>query len=212
MVREMPQGFGLPQKSVKEKVDFFKQRGSVYLSYALLAFGMMLAGALLVSIHKAFALLLPMGILVFFLPNLLGLWARLQAAQSFHHQLATVHLSRPSLAFILKNEGGGLEAQAIWLDASKRAIGLVSGDGVSRFNDLAKLTGVRGVFSGEEQAVSFHRGTVHIPARYTLEFEFNGESPFHLVTMKRKRMRKWLETLSMHMEGLLALSSLEGKI
>ena len=77
----MPQGFGLPQKSVKEKVDFFKQRGSVYLSYALLAFGMMLAGALLVSIHKAFALLLPMGILVFFLPNLLGLWARRLSAK-----------------------------------------------------------------------------------------------------------------------------------
>ena len=94
------------------------QRGNVYLEFALLAFGLVLAGALLTPLHKAFALLLPLGVLVFFLPNLIALANRVRAVILFRRQLATARAGLPASCLMLRNEFHGLDAQALVLDTA----------------------------------------------------------------------------------------------
>ncbi len=188
------------------------QCGSVYLSYALIAFVVMIAGAILVPVHKDFALLLPIGILVFFMPNLIGLWARMQARGRYHRQLAAVRQDWSKSVVVLRNEFGGFEAQTAWLDLSQKTLGFLSGDKGSQVSSLATLRSVRAVGAEESQATSFHQGRVRVPARYILRFEFEGDDAFALVTMKLKRMRSWVEALRLHVGDRLDTRPLDGKL
>ncbi len=174
------------------------QRGSVYLGYALIAFLLLIASALLVNVHKAFALLLPTGILVFFLPNLMTLFAWGQAGRQFRNRLAVIRKGKPQSVVVLKNEFGGVNAQAVWLDPSSRELGLISDndDGTVRTWDM--LNGVRAIYAEETYAQSFHEGKVRIPARHVLIFEFKDARPIELVTRKRRVMEGWLNTLQPH--------------
>jgi hypothetical protein len=155
-----------------------RQCGSVYLSYAILAFVIILASALLVTVHKAFALLLPIGVLVFFLPNLIGLWGRLLAGHWVRQQLAMVRQGNSDSAVVLKNELGGIDAQAVWLDPSQGKLGFITGDKDSLLNTMKMLRSVRTVFAEETYATSFHEGRVRIPPRYVLVFEFESGDTF----------------------------------
>ena len=188
-----------------------KQRGSVNLSYALIAFVVIMAGALLVNIHKAFALLLPMGVLVFFLPNLMGVWAWLQAGRWFRQQLAMIRQGNPGSAVVLKNELSGIDARAVWLDPSHGKLGFISGDRDSLLQSMEALRSVRAVFAEETHAISFHEGRVRIPPRYVMVFEFENGDPFELVTMKGRRMRRWVEALRPHVADRLDTRKLDRK-
>lgn len=174
------------------------QRGSVYLSYALLAFVLLVASALLVKVHKAFALLMPIGILVFFLPNLMALFAWGQAGRRFRKRLAVLQSGKPQTVVVLKNEFGGIEAQAVWLDPSGRELGLISNNDDGSVRTWDALTGVRAVYAEKTYAVSFHEGKVRIPARYVLVFEFKDARPIELITRKRRVMNGWIEVLTPH--------------
>lgn len=171
------------------------QRGSVYLGYALLAFAIAITGSLLVSVHKAFGLLLPVAVLVFFLPNLMGLWARLQATIQFRRQLAQARHSFSKSTILLKNGQGNINAQAVWLDPERNEFGFISGDHdliVKAFDGLQK---VRIVYNEAACATSFHQGRVRIPPRYALVFEFGDGTSHDFITLKQRRLHKWLAKL-----------------
>ncbi|MDE2088931.1 MAG: hypothetical protein KGJ12_02805 [Gammaproteobacteria bacterium] len=68
------------------------------------------------------------------------------------------------------------------------------------------------MFAEEGYATSFHKGRVRIPARYIFRFEFEGDDAFVLVTMRRKRMRGWIEALRPHVGDRLDTRALEGKL
>ncbi|HEY3326357.1 MAG TPA: hypothetical protein VGK14_04235 [Novimethylophilus sp.] len=182
------------------------------MSYALLAFMIILASALLVTVHKAFALLLPIGVLVFFLPNLMGLWTRLQAGHLVGQQLVMVRQGNPNSAVVLKNEHGGIDAQAVWLDPPQGKLGFISGNKDSLTNAMEMLRSVRAVFAEETYAVSFHEGRIRIPPRYILVFEFESGEPFQLVTMKRRRMLQWVKALHPHVADRLDTRILDERI
>ncbi len=171
------------------------QRGNVYLEFALIAFVLMIAGALLTRVHQAFAVLVPIGILVFFTPNLMGLFEWLRGGKQFRARLAALQSgSLPSVA-VLKNEFGGFSAQAVWFDSAARTLGSISdGDeGPARAWDT--LSRVRAVFAEETYAHSFHKGKIRIPARYVLVFEFQDAAKIELVTRKRRLMEEWVALL-----------------
>ena len=168
------------------------QRGSVYLEYALLASAIAFAGAVLIRIHHAFALLLPVAVLVFFLPNLMGLAARLRAGRSFRGEVAAALKANPG-AVVLKNGLAGFDAQALLLDGRRREAAFVTAEEGTRTVSWDEVGAVRAVRAGESSAVSFHRGTVRIPPRYMLVFEFGEGEVFRLVTLKRKVMTAWLD-------------------
>jgi len=188
------------------------QRGSVYLSYALLALAVMLAGALLVGVDKAFALLLPIGVLVFFLPNLAGLWARFRLGREFRRRLTTALGNNFEQALVLQNELGGNEARAVWFDPSHGRLGFLSSDRDSLLENIAALRGVRAVYVGETHAISFHQGQMRIPPRYLMIFEFENGHLFELVTRKRSRMHQWVESLRPHMGDRLDTRAIDKTI
>ena len=179
------------------------QRGSVYLSFALLAVLIIIVGSLLVQVHKAFALLIPIGILVFFLPNLIAIFSWLQAGWQFRKNLSELKAGKSESVVVLKNEFGGLNSQAFWLDPSCRELGVISDDdGSVRTWDT--LNGVRAILAEESYAVSFHEGRIRIPQRYVLIFEFNDARPIELVTRKRRLINKWIEELRPHLGAKLS--------
>ena len=50
------------------------QRGNIYLEFGILAVVIVIAGAVLAGVHPLFGWLMPVGIVVFFTPNILALW------------------------------------------------------------------------------------------------------------------------------------------
>jgi hypothetical protein len=189
-----------------------RQCGSVYLSYGLLAFVLILASVLLLPVHKVFALLLPIAILVFFLPNLIGLSASLDSKQWVRQQLAMCQQGNSDSTIVLKNELGGIDAQAVWLDLLQGQLGLISGKKDSQTHSLKMLRSVRAVFAEEAYATSFHEGRIRIPPRFILVFELECGDTFDLVTKKRRRMDQWVETLRPHVADRLDTQMLDGKV
>jgi hypothetical protein len=181
------------------------QRGSVYLGYVLLAFLLLVAGALLVKVHEVFALLLPIGVLVFFLPNLMALFAWWQAGRRFRKRLAETQGGKRQSVVVLKNESGGIDAQAVWLDTSCRELGLISDNDDGSVRTWDTLNSVRAVYAEKSYAHSFHEGKVRIPARYVLIFEFKDARPIELTTRRRRVMDRWLEVLHPHFGEQLSL-------
>jgi len=172
----------------------------------LLALALILAGALLVHVHKVFALLLPIGVLVFFLPNLIGLWARIQLGRAFRQRLTTIRRSNPERAIVLQNELGGSEARAVWLDPPHGKLGFISSDSGGRDSlpeNMGALRSIRAVYAEETHAISFHQGRIRIPPRYVMIFEFENGNRFELITMRKRRMREWIESLRPHMDDKL---------
>ncbi|HUW98451.1 MAG TPA: hypothetical protein VMV40_06365 [Acidiferrobacter sp.] len=184
------------------------------MSYALLGFALMLAGALLIHIYRVFALLMPIGILVFFLPNLIALWTRIQLGRAFRRQLTRALRSSPKQTLALRNELGGDEAQAVWLDPPHGTLGFLPGDSVgdSRPEDIAALRSVRVLYLEETQAVSFHEGRIRIPPRYAIAFTFADGHHFELITMKRRRIRQWIESLRPYVGDKLDTQALDKAI
>ncbi len=171
------------------------QRGSVYLEYSLLAFGIAVTGALLTRVHKAFALLIPLGVVVFFMPNVLELIARLRIRGRFRRELAAAGDRGHDDVVVLRNGLHEFDAQALLLDTRSRDIILVISDREPLTNAWEALSAVRALMVGESRAVSFHKGEIRIPPRYILVFEFHEGNPFQLVTLKRSIMNKWIETV-----------------
>jgi hypothetical protein len=100
--------------------------GSIYLEFELLALAFLVAGALLAGIHPAFGLLMPVGVLIFFVPNILSGVASLQDRRSFRRQLASVrNAERPPL-MLLRNEFSWSKAQGIWIDHARSTLGLLN--------------------------------------------------------------------------------------
>lgn len=186
------------------------QRGSVYLSYALLAFVIALIGVLLVPVHKAFALLVPVGVLVFFWPNLMMLTQWCCAAWHFARQLAALRGGPHKSAVILTNEFHGFRAQALWLDPASRELGLVPSEGKLPVQTLDTLQKVRGAFVEESDAVSFHEGQIRIPACFILAFEFNDGSALKVITRKQRRFAHWVAAVHPHVGELLVLDGIDG--
>jgi hypothetical protein len=171
------------------------QRGSVYLECALLGFACVIAGAFLVKFHKAFALLLPVGVLVFFLPNLLSLAARLRICRIFRKELAAIREQGRDEVIVLRNRLRSLDAQAVWLDPQAGEIGFVAADMQTRIEPLETLQTVQAVYVEKSSAVSFHKGTIRIPPRFILAFSFANGFSFKFVTLRKRVMTGWIESL-----------------
>ena len=170
------------------------QRGSVYLECALLAFAIAFVGALLIRFHHAFALLFPVAVIVFFLPNIMGLIARLRLGRLFRVNLAAARSAHPG-AVELRNGLRGLEAQALLLDAQGREAVFVWAEEPTRTVSWDEVGAVRPESVGEGRAVSFHRGAVRIPPHYQLVFAIREGDVLRLVTLKRKMMARWLDAV-----------------
>ena len=171
------------------------ERGNLYLGYALIASVVILASALLVKVHRDFVLLFPVGVLIFFMPNLMELRVRWQLGRKFRQQISLICQDNPEQVTVLKNELGGIESQAVWIDRSRGRLGFISADKEMLSKGWESLSGVRAMFANETYAISFHKGHVRIPSRYFLIFEFASGDPFELVTMRLRQMRKWIEVL-----------------
>jgi hypothetical protein len=187
------------------------QCGSVQLDYALLAVALMVAGAVLVPVHKAFALLLAAGVVVFFLPNLLALRARLSAAQSIRRQLKELTRADSRSAVVLHSGTSRLGVQAVYIDPAHDQVVCVAGDQDPTTRNLATLRRVNAEYVPATYGTSFPRGQVRIRARYVLRFEFDQGNPFELVATKPRKMREWLETLRPLVAERLDERALKGK-
>jgi hypothetical protein len=180
------------------------QRGSVFLQYYLLAFLIIVASAALVNVNKWFALLFPIGILVFLLPNLIAIFSWLQAGWLFRKNLSELKAGKSASVVVLKNEFGGLNSQAFWLDPSCRELGVISENDDGSARTLDTLNGVRAILAEESYAVSFHEGRIRIPQRYVLIFEFKDARQIELVTRKRRLINKWIEELRPYLGSRLS--------
>jgi hypothetical protein len=181
-------------KSIPALVSIHRQRGSVFLGYALIAFVLCIAGAILIPVHQVFALLIPVGVLVFFTPNLMALYGWLNAGRRMRERLAARRGANPNVV-VLKNEFGGFNAQAVWFAPSSRQLGLISENDDGSVRSWDALVRIRAVYAEETYAVSFHQGKIRIPARYVLVFEFTDARPIELVTRKRRLIDEWIATV-----------------
>jgi hypothetical protein len=169
-----------------------RQRGNVYLEFALLAFALLIAGVFLIKVHELFILLVPAAALVFFLPNLMGFFGSQGAGKRFKERLAALPGVNAQSVTVLRNEFGGAEAQAVWFDAAARTLGLIYEYGDESVRSWDALERVRAIHVEQTYATSFHRGKIKIPARYVLIFEFNGAVKIELVTRKKRVMDEWI--------------------
>lgn len=185
-----------------------RQRGSVQLGYILLGFGVVLAAALLASVHKAFAWLLPVGILIFLWPSLVGLWAHWRARFGLERPLTQARRDGSGTIVVLRNRHGGVEAQAVWIDVAHGELGFVSGDGDSAVKALSALRRVHPISAEATYASSFHRGRVRIPPRYGLAFEFEDGTALELWTFKQRRVKAWCTALRQPLAKPLEVSVL----
>lgn len=185
------------------------QRGNVYLEFGIVAVVIVIAGALLAGVHPIFGWLMPVGIVVFFTPNILALWRWLQAEVRLRAEIKRIKQENPGSILLLKNELWGTNAGAVWLDGSSR-LNYVSGGENPVMRPLESLVSVRAVFAEKSHAHSFHSGEITIPERYCLVFEFAQDSKWELVTLKRRVMDRWITMLRPRIEGRLNVSSLPG--
>lgn len=186
-----------------------RQRGSVNLSYILLAFGLAFVGSLLVSVHKAFALLLPVAALVLFIPNLIGIWSRLQVRYRYHRQLVLARRHFSDSTILLRSGHGDIAAQAAWLDPERNEFGFISGGKDVIVKELSSVQMIRVVFVEASYAKSFHDGQVRMPPRYGLVFEFLDGKALEIVTLKRRRLRAWITALKLGMSERLDLQEFQ---
>lgn len=184
------------------------QRGSIYLDYALIALALAIVGLLLLPVHKAFGLLVPAAIVVFFIPNLAALGASMTMSWRFTRAWSAVRNGRLPPAVMLRNEFFGINAQALWFDPATYRLGVVSATDGDLSQPLDRLERVRVSFLEESHARSFHQGDVRIPARYLLAFEFTGGQVLGIVTRRRRSVDRWIEALHPHVGALLDLTAI----
>jgi hypothetical protein len=195
LVRQAHQASGRKSRLARLR----SQRGSVYLECALLGFACIIAGAVLVRFHRAFALLLPIGLVVFFLPNLMALAERLRIRRRLRRELAAARERGRDGVIVLKNRLRGFDAQALWLHTRAREIGFIAADEQTRIVTWEAVQRVQAVFVEESSAMSFHKGKIRIPPRYLLAFSCADGFSFEFVTLRRRVMTDWIEALRPHL-------------
>jgi hypothetical protein len=197
--------------ALKEKRRFLRNsRGNIYLEFALLAAVFLVAGALLAGIHPGFGLLVPIGIVIFFMPNILSGVASWQDRRSFRKQLASVQNADRTPPVVLRNEFRWSKAQGLWLDSARGELGLLNAADGPSTRTLDALRSVRAVFAEAAQVRTFHR-QYRVPARYVLVFEFENQPSLELVTYKKRVAVQWIETLRPHLGNRLNTEGLEAK-